>query len=103
MQAESLILNTHQDEQLELQRQEMRQENNELKDRINQLIGQIDLLLKQQALSMSQIEKGSNASKLQSPEASRLSQVFEDQSLSQQSYPNTTSLAGNDDSQSNLA
>jgi hypothetical protein len=65
-------------------------------------MGQIDLLLMQQALPMSQIEKGSNASKLQSSEASGLSQVFENQSLSQQSNPNTTSLAGNDDSQSNL-
>jgi hypothetical protein len=42
-------------------------------------------------------------SELQSSEASRLSQVFEDQSLSQLSNPDTTSLARNDDSQSNLA
>ena len=74
------------DEQLELQRWEMKQENDEQKDRINQLIGQIDLLLKQQALPRSQIEKSSNASsKLQSLEASGLSQVFEDQSLIGQS------------------
>jgi hypothetical protein len=39
-------------------------------------------------------------SELQSSKASGLSQVFEDQSLSQQSNPNTT---GNDDSQSSLA
>jgi hypothetical protein len=37
-------------------------------------------------------------SKLQSLEASRLSQVLEDQSLSQLSNPNITSLARNDDS-----
>jgi hypothetical protein len=81
-----------------------------LMGQVDQLMGQIDHLLKQQAesskqqaLLLSQIEKGSNASKLQSSEASGLSQVFEDQTLSQQSDPNTTSLAGNDDSQSNLA
>ena len=39
-------------------------------------------------------------SKLQFSEASRLSQVFEDQSLSN---PNSTSLAGKGDSQSSLA
>jgi hypothetical protein len=42
-------------------------------------------------------------SELQSSEASGLSQVFEDQNLSQQSNPDTTSLVGNDDSQSSLA
>jgi hypothetical protein len=42
-------------------------------------------------------------SELQSLEASRLSQVFEDQSFLQQSNPDTTSLAGHDDSQSSLA
>jgi hypothetical protein len=42
-------------------------------------------------------------SELQSSEASGLSQVLEDQSLSQLSNPDTTSLARNDDSQSNLA
>jgi hypothetical protein len=41
-------------------------------------------------------------SELQS-ERSGLSQVFEDQSLSQQSNPDSTSLAGKDDSQSSLA
>jgi hypothetical protein len=44
-----------------------------------------------------------NISELQSSEASGLSQVFEEQSLSQQSNPDTTSLAGNDDDQSSLA
>ena len=42
-------------------------------------------------------------SKLQFSARLELSQVFEDQSLSQQSNPNTTSLVGNDDSQSSLA
>ena len=88
----------HRDEQLELQNREIR----EMNDRINRLT---DLLLKQQAASskqqallLSQIEKGSNAnSKLQSSEASGLSQVFKDQTLSQESNPNTTSLVGNDE------
>jgi hypothetical protein len=40
---------------------------------------------------------------LQSSETSGLLQVFEDQSLSQQSNPDLTSLAGKDDSQSSLA
>lgn len=83
--------------QLELQREDM---NNQ----ISQLRGQIDLLLKQQALLLSQIENGSNASpKLQTSEASGLSQIFEDQSLLLQSKPNLTSLAGNDDSPLDLA
>jgi hypothetical protein len=42
-------------------------------------------------------------SELQFSERSELSQVFEDQSLSQQSNPDSTSLAGKDDSQSSLA
>jgi hypothetical protein len=42
-------------------------------------------------------------SELQSLEASRLSQVFEDQGLSQQSNPDTTSPVGNNNSQSSLA
>ena len=42
-------------------------------------------------------------SELQSSEASGLSQVFEDQNLSLQSNPDSTSLAGKDDSQSSLA
>jgi hypothetical protein len=42
-------------------------------------------------------------SKLQPLEAAGLSQVFEDQSLSQQSNPNTASLVGNNDSQLSLA
>jgi hypothetical protein len=49
---------------------------------------------------MSQIEKGSNASKPPPSEASKPSQVFEDQSVSN---PKTTSPAENDDNQSNLA
>jgi hypothetical protein len=42
-------------------------------------------------------------SELQPSEASGLSQVFEDQCFSQQSNPDTTSLVGNDDSQSSFA
>jgi hypothetical protein len=42
-------------------------------------------------------------SKLPSSEASGLSQVFEDQSLSKLSNPDTTSLVGNDDGQSSPA
>jgi hypothetical protein len=42
-------------------------------------------------------------SELPSSEASGLSQVFEDQSFSQQSNPDTTSLAGHNNSQSSLA
>ena len=42
-------------------------------------------------------------SKLQSLKASRLSQIFNDQSLSKQSNPDTASLVGNVDSQSSLA
>jgi hypothetical protein len=42
-------------------------------------------------------------SELPSSEASGLSQVFENQSLSQQSNADTASLVGNDDSQSRLA
>jgi hypothetical protein len=42
-------------------------------------------------------------SELQPSEASGLSQVFEDQSFSQQSNRDTTSLVGNDDNQSSLA
>jgi hypothetical protein len=91
-------------EQLKQQDDQLQKENNEQKDRVDQLIGQIDLLLKQQTLLLSQIEKGSNtSSKLQSSETSGLSQVFKNQSLLQQSNPDTTSLAGNDDSPSNLA
>ena len=89
-------------DQLRREKDEQKQGADKQKDQVDQLMGQVDLLLKQQALLLSQIEKGSNASKLQSSEASGLSQVFEDQSLSQQSNPNTTSPAGNDDSQSNL-
>jgi hypothetical protein len=107
----------------------LRREKDEQKDRVDQLIDlllkqqaesskqqvesskqlaqrdeQLDHLLKQQALLLSQIEKGSNASsKLQSSEASRLLQVFEDQSLLQQSNPDSTSLVGKNDSQSSLA
>jgi hypothetical protein len=42
-------------------------------------------------------------SELQFSERSGLSQVFKDQSLSQQSNPDSTPLAGKDDSQSSLA
>ncbi|KAI9676667.1 MAG: hypothetical protein M1829_002985 [Trizodia sp. TS-e1964] len=44
-----------------------------------------------------------DVSRLQSSEASGLSQVFDNQNLSQQSNPDTMSLAGNDDNVSSLA
>ena len=89
-------------QQLELQRREIKRENDELKDVVGRLTRQIDLLLKQQELLVSQIEKGSNASpELQHSEEPGLSRVFRDQSLSQQSNLNTTSLAKKNDSQQN--
>lgn len=68
----------HEIDQLRREKGEQKQEVDKQKDLVDQLMGQIDLLLRQQTQLLSQIERGSNASKLQSSGASGLSQVFKD-------------------------